>query len=135
MISHGIFTGLVWLGFISSEAKKVYILIYIYILIIFIIICTRFIIFKYILHVYLIYIYIYNYHLYADDLQIYTLFPSSGDSDLIPMAMFNCITDITEWFSHNSLSLNMTKTDTIIFFKPSSPLSITHPFLLSLPTS
>ena len=29
----------------------------------------------------------------------------------------------------------MTKTDTIIFSRPSSPLSITHPFLLSLPTS
>ena len=36
---------------------------------------------------------------------------------------------------HNSLSLNMTKTDTIIFSRPSSPLSITHPCLLSLPTS
>ena len=51
------------------------------------------------------------------------------------MSMFNCITDLTEWFSHNSLSLNMTKTDTIIFSRPSSPLSITHPFLLYLPTS
>ena len=30
---------------------------------------------------------------------------------------------------------NMTKTDTIIFSRTSSPLSITHPFLLSLPTS
>ena len=51
------------------------------------------------------------------------------------MSMFNCITDLTEWFSHNSLSLNMTKTDTIIFSRPSSPISITHPFLISLPTS
>ena len=76
-----------------------------------------------------------HYHLYADDLQIYTSFPSSSDSDMIQMSMFNCITDLTEWFSHNSLSLNMTKTDTIIFSRPSSPLSITHPFLLSLPTS
>ena len=75
------------------------------------------------------------YHLYADDLQIYTSFPSSSDSDMIQMSMFNCITDLTEWFSHNSLSLNMTKTDTIIFSIPSFPLSITHPFLLSLPTS
>ena len=75
-----------------------------------------------------------HYHLYADDLQIYTSFPS--DSDLIQMSMFNCITDFTEWLSHDSLSLNMTKTDTIIFSRPSSPLSITHPFfLLFLPTS
>ena len=79
-----------------------------------------------------------HYHLYADDLQIYTSFPSSSDSDLIQMYIFNYIfkpiTDLTEWFSHNSHSLNMTKTDTIIFSRPSSPLSITHPFLLSLPT-
>ena len=51
------------------------------------------------------------------------------------MPMFNCITDLTERFSHNSLSLNMTKTDTIIFYRPSSLLSINHPFLLSLSTS
>ena len=53
------------------------------------------------------------------------------------MSMFKCITDLTEWFSHNSLSLNMTTTDipTIIFSRPSSPLSIIHLFLLSLPTS
>ena len=76
-----------------------------------------------------------HYHLYADDLQIYTSFSSCSDSDLIQMSMFNFITDLTEWFSHNYLSLNMTKTDTIIFSRPSSPLSITHPFLLSLPTS
>ena len=36
------------------------------------------------------------YHLYADDLQIYTSFPSSSDSDLIQISMFNCITDLTE---------------------------------------
>ena len=49
--------------------------------------------------------------------------------------MFNCITDLTEWFSHNSLSLNITKTDTIIFSRPIYTLSMTHPFLLYLPTS
>ena len=49
--------------------------------------------------------------------------------------MFNCITDLTEWLSHNSLSLNITKTNTIIFSRPSYSLSITHHFLLSLPTS
>ena len=90
-----------------------------------------------------------HYHLYADDLQIYlslyiltlfihhiyTSFPSSSDSDMIQMSIFNYITDLTEWFYHNYLSLNMTKTDTIIFSRPSSPLSITHPCLLSIPTS
>ena len=34
-----------------------------------------------------------------------------------------------------SLTLNMTKTDTIIISRPTYPLIITHPFLLSLPTS
>ena len=77
-----------------------------------------------------------HYHLYAMIyIYIYTSFPSSSDSDIILMSMFNCITDLTEWFSHNSLSLHMTKTDTIIFLRHSYPLSITHPFLLSLPTS
>ena len=51
------------------------------------------------------------------------------------MSIFKCITYLTKWFFHNSLSLNITTTDTIIFTRPSSPLSITHPFLLSLPTS
>ena len=76
-----------------------------------------------------------HYHIYADDLQIYTSFPSSSDYDLIQMYMFNCITDLTEWFSHNSLYLIMTKTDTIISSRPNSPLLITHHLLLSLPTS
>ena len=76
-----------------------------------------------------------HYHIYADDLHIYTSFPSSSDSVLIQISMFNFITDLTEWFSHNFLSLNMTRTDNIIFLRPSSPLSITHPLLLSLPTS
>ena len=58
---------------------------------------------------------------------------------MIQMSMFNYIfdfiTDLTELFSHNYISLNMTKTGTILFSRPSSPLSITHPFLLSLLTS
>ena len=76
-----------------------------------------------------------HYHFYADDLQIYKKFPSFINSYLIQMYMFNCITDLTELFFHNSLSLNMTKTDTIILSRPSYPISITHPFLLSLQTS
>ena len=51
------------------------------------------------------------------------------------MSMFNCITDLTNLFSHNSIYLNMTNTGTIIFSRPSYPLSLTHPFLLYLPTS
>ena len=62
-------------------------------------------------------------------------FPTPSDSDLIQIYMFNCITDLTEWFSHNYISLNMTITDTIIFCRPSSSLSIIHHFLLYLPPS
>ena len=79
--------------------------------------------------------YCFHYQLYVNDLQIYASFPSSSNSALIQMSMFNCITDITEWLSHNSLSLNMTKTYTIILYRPNSPLSITHSYLLSLPIS
>ena len=58
--------------------------------------------------------------MYADDLQIICMpFPCSSDSGLIQMSMFNCITDLTHWFSHNSMSLNITKTNTIIFTRPS----------------
>ena len=76
-----------------------------------------------------------HYHLFADDLQIYTSFPISCDSNSIQLSICNCLTELTDWFSHNSLSLNMTKTDTIIISRPTYPLIITHPFLLSLPTS
>ena len=51
------------------------------------------------------------------------------------MYMFNFNTDITGWFSHNSLYLIMTKTGNIIFSRSSYHLSITHSFLLSIPTS
>ena len=66
-----------------------------------------------------------RYHLYVCD-QIYTPFDSFSDSDMIQMPMFNCITDVTEWFYNNSLSLNMTITDTIILSRLSSHLSIIY---------
>ena len=76
-----------------------------------------------------------HYHLYADDLQIYTSFPPSSDPESIQLSIYNCITELTKWFANNSLSINISKTDTIILSRPSSPLNITHTFLLSLPTS
>ena len=76
-----------------------------------------------------------HYHLFADDLQMYTSFPISCDSNSIQLSIFNCLTELTDWFSHNSLSLNMNKTDTIILSRTIYPLIITHPFLLFLPTS
>ena len=69
-----------------------------------------------------------HFHLFADDLQIYTSFPISCDSNSIQLSIFNGLTELTDWFSHNSLSLNMTKTDTIIISRPTYPLIINHPF-------
>ena len=68
-------------------------------------------------------------------IQIYTSFPPSSDPESMQLSIYNCITELTKWFANNSLSLNISKTDTIILSHPSSPLNITHPFLLSLPTS
>ena len=50
-----------------------------------------------------------HYTFYADDLYMYMSFPSSSDSDLIKMYMFNCITAITEWVYHNYLSIHIKK--------------------------
>ena len=72
---------------------------------------------------------------------MYTSFPISCDSNIvylyssIQLSIFNCLKELTDWFSHNSLSLNMTKTDTIILSRPTYPLTTTHPFLLSIPTT
>ena len=90
-----------------------------------------------------------HYHLYAYhiiyDLQIYTSFPPSSDPESMQLSIYNCITESTKWFANNSLSLNISKIYTIILSRtrlkprpigrPSSPLNITHPFLLSLPIS
>ena len=61
-----------------------------------------------------------HYHLYADDLQIYTSFPPSCNTESIQLTIYELIT----WFSTNSLSLNMAKTNTIILSRSSSPLTI-----------
>ena len=44
------------------------------------------------------YLYI-HYHLFADDLQIYTTFPIYCDSNSIQLSIFNCLTKLTDWFS------------------------------------
>ena len=55
-----------------------------------------------------------DYHLYSDDIQIYTSFPPSIDPESIQLSIYNCITELTKWFANNSVSLNISKTDTII---------------------
>ena len=59
-----------------------------------------------------------NNNIVADDLQMYTSLPISCDSNSIQLFIFSYLTELTDWFSHNSLSLNMTKTDTIILSRP-----------------
>ena len=76
-----------------------------------------------------------RYHLFADDLQIYTFFPPGSDIDIIQLSIANCIKDLISWFSCNSLSLNITKTDSIILSRSLSSITLTHPFLISLPIS
>ena len=73
-----------------------------------------------------------HYHLFAEDLHIYTSFPISRDSNSNQLSIFNCLTDLTDWFSHNSLSLNMTKTDhnsLQTYLPPNHHLPLYHPFL------
>ena len=45
--------------------------------------------------------------------------------------MANCINDLISWFSCNSLSLNLTKTDSIILSRSISSITLTHPFPIS----
>ena len=54
-------------------------------------------------------------NIYVYDIQIHTSFPSSSDTDLIDISMFNCITELTQRLSCKYISLTITKTDTSIF--------------------
>ena len=76
-----------------------------------------------------------KYHLYADDLQLYTSFPPHTDHIHIESSLSSCLADLRSWFSVNSLSLNITKTDSIIFSKSNTFFKLTSPDLLSIPTS
>ena len=57
-----------------------------------------------------------HYHIYADDLQIYTSFPPSSDPEYMQLSIYNFITELTKWFANNSLSQNISKTDRLLLF-------------------
>ena len=76
-----------------------------------------------------------RYHLFTIDLQMYTFFPPDTDIDILQLLIANCINDKISWFSCNSLSLNITKTDSIILSRSLSSITLNHPFLISLPIS
>ena len=69
--------------------------------------------------------YIY-YHLFADDLHIYTFFLPGSDIDIIQLAIANCVNDLISWFACNSISLNITKKDSITLSRFLSSITLTH---------
>ena len=62
-----------------------------------------------------------NYHVYADDVQIYTNFNPrvSGASDEALDKLSSCIEEIKQWMSVNKLKLNESKTDFFFIAGPS----------------
>ena len=68
-------------------------------------------------------------------LMTYTFFPPGYDIDIIQISIANYINDLISWFSCNSISLHITKTDSIILSRYLSSITIIHPFLISLSIS
>ena len=75
-----------------------------------------------------------HYHIYAADLQLYTSFQPHTDQTHIESSILSCLADLRSRFSVNSLSLNITKTDSIIFSKSNKCFQLTSPDLLSIPS-
>ena len=62
-----------------------------------------------------------KYHIYADDIQLYSIFDPSipGEAAVSLFRLSACVDDIHQWMSHNKLKLNESKTE---FFIASSPI-------------
>ena len=54
---------------------------------------------------------------------------------IIQLSISNCINDFISLFFCNYLSLNITKSDSSILSRYISSITLTHPFLISLPIS
>src|SRR5664279_5144614 len=54
-----------------------------------------------------------QYHQYADDLQLYTAVRADDFQDLSHVE--SCVADVSRWFLQNSLLLNPTKTEAVVF--------------------
>ena len=54
-----------------------------------------------------------QYHQYADDLQLYTALHADDFADLSRVE--SCVADVSRWFLENSLLLNPTKTEAVVF--------------------
>ena len=61
-----------------------------------------------------------NYHIYADDIQIYTVVDPTvpGDSACALFKLTRCVHDIKQWMIKNKLKLNPDKTEFFIFSSP-----------------
>ena len=59
-----------------------------------------------------------KYHMYADDTQLYVDFPGNQpcDADIATRQIEACTTDINRWMTSHQLLLNVSKTETIVFY-------------------
>lgn len=57
-----------------------------------------------------------NYHLYADDIQLYSVCIPTASAQIENISA--CVNDINDWLTSNSLKLNMDKTETIFIGTP-----------------
>lgn len=55
----------------------------------------------------------FNYHLYTDDIQIYTSFPAPSDD--VTLRLAPDLAHVLSWMSHNFLWLNMDETEALQF--------------------
>ena len=65
-----------------------------------------------------------QHHSYADDTQVYVRCEDNEDARSAAIVK-TCISDICEWMRANSLKLNETKTECIVFSRNKDPTSIT----------
>ena len=69
-----------------------------------------------------------QYHMFADDVQIYTKYTQDSNSIL---TIKNCIKDIKKWTDRNYLKLNESKTQFIMVTSERSKLNISESYLLN----
>ena len=71
-----------------------------------------------------------KYHIYADDVQIYTIFDPncSGDAGCALFHLSCCVKDLQTWMLNNRLKLNQAKNEFLLLYPP----TITVPYNILL---